>query len=93
MARPIVRLGDPSSHGGRMVSASGFATIDGRPVCLDMDLHACPLMYGPGHPHGVTPVKSIAALTTISGRRVLVVGSVAGCGAQALSTQFYVVSD
>jgi len=90
MAAPIIRLGDPSDHGGRMVSATGNppATIDGISVCVDGDMHACPIQY-----HGTTPVTSISTLTTINGRRVLIQGSVAGCGAHVQSTQTYVVSD
>jgi len=88
MPTPIIRLGDPSDHGGVMAAASGFPTIDGIPMCVDGDPHVCP-QYG----HGTTPVTSVSILTTIDGRRVLIQGSVAGCGARPIPTQYWVVSD
>jgi len=91
MAVPITVLGTPSSHGGHMITASGFPTIGGIPTCLDGDLHACP-MNGT-HPHGVTSVHSISTLTTIDGRRVIIEGSVAGCGAVILASQTWCLSD
>ena len=71
-----------------MISASGFPIIDGRPTCVDGDMHACPI-----HGHGTTPVHSVSTLTTIDGRRVLIQGSVAGCGATILVSQTLVLSD
>ena len=91
MPVPVTVLGTPSSHGGHMISASGFPTINGVPTCLDGDLHACPM--GGTHPHGVTSVRSISRLTTVNGRKIIIEGSVAGCGAVILVSQTLVTSD
>ena len=73
---PIIRLGDTSSHGGTIITASAKnLAANGIAVAVSQDLHACPL---PGH--GVTPVSSTAR-TTSNGRPVLTNGCVAGCGA------------
>lgn len=71
----IVRLGDPSDHGGSMISATGKFKINGKTVCVNGDLHSCPIKD-----HGVTPVTSTKTLKS-NGKSVIKVGSVAGCGA------------
>jgi len=88
MASPVAVLGTPSSHGGHLITATGFPTINGIPTCVDGDMHACPIDH-----HGTTPVHSISTLTTIDGRRVIIQGSVAGCGATILVSQTLVLSD
>ena len=72
----IVRLNDPSDHGGKMVSASGTFTTDKIKTCLDQDQHSCPI---PGH--GTTPVTAAGYTLTCNGTKVLHVGDKAGCGA------------
>lgn len=71
----IVRLGDPSDHGGTMVSATGKFKVNGKIVCVSGDMHSCPIKD-----HGTTPVSSSKTLTS-GGKSVIKVGSVAGCGA------------
>lgn len=71
----IVREGDPSDHGGYMVSASGHFKIGGKTVCVSGDMHHCPIKD-----HGTTAVTSSKSLKS-NGKSVINVGSVAGCGA------------
>ncbi len=71
----VVRIGDPSDHGGEMVSASGHFTVNGKQVCVSGDMHQCPI-----HGHGTTPVTSTSK-TKSNGKSVVRVGDVAGCGA------------
>jgi len=42
VARAVIRLGDETSHGGRVISASARMTIDGIPVALWGDHCSCP---------------------------------------------------
>ena len=82
MNKPIVILGSTSDHGGHMVSASGekFLT-NGIPVCLEGDMHYCPLHNG-NTPHGTTPIVSGCAIhATFRGKPIAIEGAVAGCGA------------
>lgn len=72
---PVARLGDPSSHGGTIITASPSVTADGRPVARTGDMHSCPLRG-----HGVTAIGS-ASSVIVEGRPVIRVGDMAGCGA------------
>lgn len=78
MGVPIAILGTTSSHGGVMISASGSTfDLQGRPVCLEGDMHSCPIQG-----HGVTPIVSGCAQHATDKRiPVAIEGSVAGCGA------------
>lgn len=71
----VVRLGDTSSHGGSMVSASGSFKVNGKMVCVNGDMHSCPIPY-----HGTTPVSSFTSLIS-NGKPVTRTGDAAGCGA------------
>ena len=71
----IVRLGDGSSHGGTMITATGTFHVNGKQACVSGDVHACPI---PGH--GQSPVTSSISLNN-NGKPVIHVDCVAGCGA------------
>jgi uncharacterized Zn-binding protein involved in type VI secretion len=70
----IARLGDPSSHGGTITSASTTVFADGIGVARSGDEHTCPT-------HGKSALNSIVTATHANGRLVITVGSTAGCGA------------
>ena len=70
---PVIRLGDPSSHGGAMVTASTTVFANGIGTCRDGDILACPI-------HGDNPVTG-TGVTIVEGRRRIVVGDQAACGA------------
>jgi uncharacterized Zn-binding protein involved in type VI secretion len=76
MEKAIVRIDDTSDHGGKMVSASGRFTLDGKMVCVEGDLHQCPIRY-----HGTTPVHATQGAATTGGKAILRVGDKAECGA------------
>lgn len=71
----VARLGDPSNHGGTIISASPTTFADGKAVARAGDLHSCPIQG-----HGITPLSS-AAVTLADGKRVVRVGDTAACGA------------
>lgn len=80
MAEPRARLGDVSSHGGRIITCATTVFVDGIPVARLLDLHACP-MKG----HGITPIVSGSTTVSAEGLPVALIGSVCGCGAQIVS--------
>ncbi len=77
MSKPVAVIGTTSSHGGVMVSASGskFTTPEGK-VCVDGDLHSCPISG-----HGTTAVSGNATKSTTNGKSIVLQGATAGCGA------------
>ena len=77
MSANLAVLNSTSSHGGNMVTASGnnFMTHEG-PACIDGDQHSCPI---PGH--GTTVVTGNATKAICGGKKVIIEGAVAGCGA------------
>ncbi len=78
MASPLARIGDPSDHGGYIMSVSTTRTYcDGKLIARVGDMHSCPI---PGH--GVTPIVSApGSILSVEGAVAAVVGSKAGCGA------------
>lgn len=73
------RLGDPSSHGGTIISASGDVRVNGIGVARTGDMHSCPQKG-----HGVTALSSGSHIKG-NGRPVIRVGDSAGCGATITS--------
>ncbi len=76
MSRPVARLGDPSNHGGVIISSASRTMANGILVARMGDLHSCPL---PGH--GVTPIVTGSGKTLVEGRPIARVGDSTGCGA------------
>lgn len=70
----VCRLGDPSSHGGTIITASLDVHANGIPVARAGDLHACPIRG-----HGITPLSSSALTQNVP--PVVRIGDTAGCGA------------
>lgn len=76
----VARLGDPSNHGGSIITASSNVFINGKGVARHGDLHSCPL-----EGHGVTAMNS-SATTKVNGQPVVRIGiDYAGCGAVIVS--------
>lgn len=71
----IVSLGDTSRHGGSMTTATGRFLVNGRQVCINGNIHSCPIIG-----HGETAVTSSGSLKS-NGQPVIFTGCVAGCGA------------
>jgi len=77
-----VRLGDSSSHGGTVITASSRVRVGGVLVARAGDLHSCPV---PGH--GITAITTGAARCKVEGSPVARDGDVVGCGAVLLASQ------
>jgi len=92
--KKVACLGDQSTHGGSLITSnqSGKFTTKGVPVCANGAMHYCPMYYGPGAPHGTTPVTAITIRSYVEGKLILTEGAIAGCGAIIMPTdrQHYV---
>ncbi|MDD3484215.1 PAAR domain-containing protein [Azovibrio restrictus] len=81
--RFLIRLGDPTDHGGVVVSASPATLVEGKPVARIGDLVACPI---PGH--GVCKIVTGDPSTVVDGSPVARQGDKTACGATLIPTQF-----
>ncbi|MDL2357785.1 MAG: PAAR domain-containing protein [Pseudomonadota bacterium] len=78
----IIRLGDPTSHGGKVITADASDyLVDGIAVVRVDDLCSCPI---PGH--GVTKVVDGDPDYIVEGKPVAFTGHQTGCGAKLIST-------
>ena len=76
----IIRLDDPTSHGGRVTQASGVPMF-GKPVALKGDLVFCPK-----EGHGVNPIIEGSSSMSMNGIPVALAGHRTACGCTLLST-------
>lgn len=81
--RFLIRLGDPTDHGGVVVSASPATLVEGKLVARIGDLVACPI---PGH--GVCKIVTGDPSTVVDGSPVARQGDKTACGATLIPTQF-----
>ena len=83
MSLPIVRLGDSTSHGGKVISASTTHFIENIGIARVSDIVTCPQ---PGH--GVNRILQGAATYLIGGRMVALDGHRCVCGCTLISSLF-----
>lgn len=79
--RNVIRLNDPTSHGGTVISASPNSKAMGVAIARKGDLCSCPL---PGH--GVCRIAEGDPEVLIDGIPVAFAGHKADCGALLIST-------
>lgn len=80
--RKVIRLGDPTSHGGKVISAAaGHFTVSGITVARVGDVCSCPIR---GH-NGCTIIEG-DPLHTIDGVPVAYEGHKTSCGASLIGT-------
>ena len=75
MSKQVARLGDPSDHGGVIITSASRTMANGILVARMGDMHACPI---PGH--GITPIVTGSNKMLVEGQPVARVGDVAACG-------------
>lgn len=80
MSKRHVVLGDATSHGGSVITASGTYLINGRRAVLSGDLVSCPLKG-----HGVTPITANRTSRN-GGRAMAATGDRCGCGATLIGS-------
>lgn len=78
----LIRLGDPTSHGGTVLEASGQTASGGIKVARVGDKVSCPL---PGH--GVCPIVTGDNTLIIEGKAAARHGDKTACGASLIATQ------
>ena len=79
--RLVIRLGDPTSHGGKVASAAGNYNIMGKNVARVGDICTCPKKG-----HNNCTIAEGDPNWTIDGRPVALEGHKTSCGATLIST-------
>jgi uncharacterized Zn-binding protein involved in type VI secretion len=74
MGRRVIRVGDPGSHGGMVITGSPDVFANSKPVARLGDLYACPI-------HGINPIVTASPNTTANSKGVVRVGDLTLCGA------------
>lgn len=81
MERPVIRIGDRTSHGGVVQSGSSALIIDGQGVARVGDAVSCPL-----HPGGTT-INSGSDSYITDGKPTARDGDTTACGATLIASQ------
>jgi uncharacterized Zn-binding protein involved in type VI secretion len=79
--RGVIRLGDPTSHGGRVVATGSRSIVTGRPVAVVGDLCVCPRKG-----HSVCVIAEGDPAVRLDGKPVAFDGHKTSCGATLIST-------
>ncbi|SUB81670.1 PAAR domain-containing protein [Pragia fontium] len=80
--RHLICLGDKTSHGGEVISASSTIKIKGITVALVGDLVSCPISG-----HGITAILPDSCSIQMAGQQVALQGFQAGCGCTLIAGQ------
>jgi uncharacterized Zn-binding protein involved in type VI secretion len=81
MALSIIRLGDKTTHGGVVISASPTHIIHGLGIARVGDMVTCPQSG-----HGTNPIIEGSPTFTIDGRQVALHGHHTACGCALISS-------
>jgi uncharacterized Zn-binding protein involved in type VI secretion len=84
MGKRFILLGDKTSHGGTVITASSNMTMDGIPVARIGDLVSCP--HCNGNPHHIVQG---AGTTTLDGRNLAREGDRVSDGSVLVPVQQY----
>jgi uncharacterized Zn-binding protein involved in type VI secretion len=76
----VIRLGDKTSHGGEVVSASDTFTVLGKQVALEGDMATCPQC------RGKFPIQPAGSTRKHHGKQVAYDGDPTACGAKLISS-------
>jgi uncharacterized Zn-binding protein involved in type VI secretion len=85
-AQKIIRIGDPTSHGGVVITGSPSRTIGGKGMARKGDKVDCPQKYPDGSPHGVNEIIEGEARMPIDGIPVALAGMRTVCGCTLIGT-------
>jgi uncharacterized Zn-binding protein involved in type VI secretion len=80
MNRPLIRVDDTTSHGGKVLEGSENMIVDGKPVARVGDKVSCPI-------HGDTTIDSGSPTYIIDGKPTARDGDKTACGATLKATQ------
>lgn len=80
-ARKLVHINDTSDHGGYMITANGTVRAEGLRLCIEGDIHRCPL-FG----HGDTVVHTSTTRIRTNRKGMIRDGDYAECGARIIGS-------
>lgn len=80
MSKGFVLLGDNTTHGGEVISASSTMIVNGKTVALIGDKISCPV---PGH--GINNIIEGSPEWSSDGKAIVVDGCHCECGCQVIS--------
>lgn len=83
MGYPVIVLGDKTSHGGVVISASSFSDTHGKGWARRGDMVSCPLCKG------VFPISQGDPSLIDDGKPVAYHGCKVACGATLISSQIF----
>lgn len=89
MSRPVIVVGDRTSHGGVVITGSPFSDIDGKAIARIGDKVTCPKK---GH-GGVTVIATGDVTDIIDGSPIARHGDMTACGAILISSQILTYVD
>lgn len=81
MSKGFVLLGDSTTHGGIVISATSTMIVDAKSVALVGDLVSCPL---PGH--GINAIIEGSPEWISDGKAIVVDGCRSACGCKVISS-------
>ncbi|MEQ4973935.1 PAAR domain-containing protein [Enterobacter cloacae] len=81
MSKGFVLLGDKTTHGGEVISASSTMIVNGKKVALTGDMVSCPKKG-----HGTNPIVEGSPEWSSDGKAVVVDGCKCQCGCQVISS-------
>jgi uncharacterized Zn-binding protein involved in type VI secretion len=82
MGKKWIVLGDPTSHGGKVIEASGFSATGNIRVARVGDMVTCPRKG-----HGTCAIVSGDPTVIVDGKPVAREGDQTACGAKLIATQ------
>ena len=83
MSQPLIVLGDKTSHGGTVITASPFSDTHGKGWARMGDMVSCPLCKG------IFPISEGDASLIDDGKPVAYHGCKVACGAMLISSQMF----
>jgi len=86
MPLKIIVVGDPTDHGGKVISGSPTHDVDGQPVARLGDLVECPQYYPSGKRHGVNKIITAHPTFSVGGTAVAVEDCITECGCKLIGT-------
>lgn len=86
MGKKIIVVGDPTSHGGVVISGSSLSKINGKGIARKGDQVSCPLLYPDKRPHGVNNIVEGDDSYMIDGIPAALEGHKSECGCALIGT-------
>lgn len=85
MSRPLIVVGDKTSHGGVVLEGASTTAVEGKAIARVGDKVSCPLC---GHgQHGITEIVTGDPTLIIDGRPAARDGDMTACGATLIASQ------